>query len=55
MPPKFSNFFIGSEYVIDRYLIYDSDTINGVIKIEGKEVTFPFRLLGYDSIEKKHK
>ena len=54
-PPKFSDFFLGKEFIITRYLPYDSDTIQGVLKIEDKEVTFPLRLLGYDSIEKKLK
>ena len=55
MPAKFSEFFVGREFVLDKYLIYDPDTINGVIQIEGKDVTFPFRMLGYDSIEKTQK
>ena len=35
--------------------MYDPDTVNGVITIENKEVTFPFRLLGFDAVEKKQK
>jgi hypothetical protein len=53
MPPKFSDFFVGKEYVIVQWLLYDPDTFQGVITLEGKEVTFSFRMLGYDSIEKK--
>ena len=55
MPKRFSEFFVGREFVLEQYEIYDSDTLMGVIQIEGKDVTFPFRMLGYDSIEKKHK
>ena len=53
MPPKFSEFFVGREFLISNWLLYDPDTFQGVITIEGKEVTFLFRMLGYDSIEKK--
>ena len=53
MPPKFSEFFVGREFLISNWLLYDPDTFQGVITIEGKEVTFSFRMLGYDSIEKK--
>ena len=55
LPPKFSDFFVGKEYVVTRHLLYDADTINIVIPIEGQEVTFPVRMLGYDRIEKKLK
>ena len=55
MPVKFADFFVDKEYTVTKYLVYDPDTINAVIKIENKEVTFPFRLLGFDSIEKRHK
>lgn len=46
---------MGKEYQVTRHLIYDADTINIVIPIEGQDVTFPIRMLGYDSIEKKLK
>ncbi len=55
LPPKFNEFFVGKEYQVTRHLIYDADSINIVIPIEGLDVTFPIRMLGYDSIEKKLK
>lgn len=39
--------------MVTTYLMYDPDTINIVIPIENKQVTFPVRLNGFDAVEKK--
>jgi hypothetical protein len=52
-PPRFTEFFKNREYIVTKHLLYDADTINIVIPIEGIETTMSVRMLGYDAIEKK--
>ena len=54
-PPRFNEFFKGREYVVTKHLIYDPDTLNIVIPIEGIDTTMSVRMLGYDAIEKHQK